>query len=88
MKILKSISTDVEQKEVQTKPIGQMQPLEVCVVVGSYSYKNTIVMRTASTIKFEVINLSKLGHDRCWTNEDCSLQVKPFEGKSITLNFE
>jgi hypothetical protein len=44
-------------------PMNQMEPLQVAVVVSS----GAIVMRTASTQHFEVMNLTASEPSRCWT---------------------
>ena len=45
--------------QVETKPMSKMEPLEVCVVVGDF-YDGHIVMRTASEVYFEVIDLTEI----------------------------
>ncbi len=66
-----------------TKPMNEMEPLEVCVVV-SYEYKNHIVMRTASEANFEVMDLTELKPNGHW-GKTSTLRVKPYTGKKITL---
>jgi len=60
-------------------PMHEMKPLEIGIITSAGGYNNTCVMRTASTCKFEVMNLSDPGEDCCWTSTvDCkpSLKVK------------
>lgn len=72
----------IKENAMEIKPMSEMEPLEVCVVVGRTEH---IVMRTASTEKFEVMNLTDLKASNCWIHKDCQIKVKPYTGKEITL---
>ena len=67
-----------------------MKPLQVGRIVcnGNDMRNNHLVMRTASTEKFEVIDLSEYEEDACWTDPEASYNVKllaPDEEVTITL---
>ena len=66
--MIKLISEQTIQPIAKTKPMYQMQPLEVCVVVSGTSYKDRVVMRTADKDHFEVMDLTVPGPDACWVN--------------------
>lgn len=73
----------LDKKESNLKPMRAMKPLEVCVVHED-GIDGDVVMRTASVGKFEVINLSNPGPDRCW--EDGLLKVRGlYPGEKYTL---
>ena len=77
-----------KENKVKTKPMSDMEPLEVCVVVSSVDEGN-IVMRTAATEHFEVIDLTDSDVDSYWTSGLCKeIKVKPYTGKEITLRLE
>lgn len=60
------------------KTITEMKPLEVGRIISKNSYKDAIVMRTASSEKFEVMNLSEPGLDACWiTDSDYEVELLP-----------
>ena len=88
MKAVRAIELD-EPKEPAVKTMGDMEPLEICVIVDDFGgYKGFLVMRTASKHKFEVIDLTNLKERKYWDNKDCTLKVKPYKGGSIVLEFE
>ena len=67
-----------------------MKPLQVGRIVcnGNDMRNNHLVMRTASTEKFEVIDLSEYREGACWTNPGVDHDVKllrPDEEVTITL---
>lgn len=55
-----------------------MSPLQVAIFLEDDG-ENIYVMRTASAGKFEVMDLSTPGIDRCWTNISRGLKVKLLE---------
>ena len=57
------------------KPMSEMQPLEVCVVVDGF-YKNEIVMRTSASDQFGVMNLSDPRTNNFWANSCCAIKVR------------
>lgn len=58
----------------------EMEPLQVCVTEDG-----TVVMRTASSGKFEIMDLSTPCADGCWTDVAC-FQVRALRpGESYTL---
>ena len=69
------------------KTMSEMKPGEIGIILNSKSmYEGQIVLRTASTTKFEVMTLSDLGADSCWTYEDCPIKVRLLEpGETVTL---
>ena len=82
--MIKLISKQDLQPVAKTKPMYEMQPLEVCVVVEGH-YKDHVVMRTASQMKFEVLDLTDPKPDTCWVN-DPNLQVRElYPGETYTL---
>ena len=82
--MIKLISKQDLQPAAKTKPMYKMRPLEVCVVVSS-DYTGNVVMRTASSNHFEVMNLTKSVKDGCWRH-DPNLQVRElYPGETYTL---
>ena len=63
--MIKLISKQEPQPVAKTKPMCEMQPLEVCVVVDSFRYTNNVVMRTADIDHFEVMDLTLSRPDCC-----------------------
>ena len=59
--------------------MGEMRPLEIGIIHSKElhpDYDGFIVMRTASTEKFEVMSLTNMQDSFCWTNDDCPLEVE------------
>jgi len=52
--------------QVRTKPMKEMQPLEVCVIVSDGPYYDNVVMRTASKASVEVMDLTQPRASGCW----------------------
>ena len=79
---------ETKTKEIPTVKMRNMKPMQVGVVVTDdckQGYIGRYVMRTASTEKFEVMDLSKPGQNKCWTGNP-NLEVRLLEeGESITL---
>mgnify|MGYP003586472942 CR=1 FL=1 len=68
----------------KTKPMYEMQPLEVCVTVDEYE-KGDIVMRTASITHFEVMNLTDPYGAGCWVGKP-GLKVRElYPGETYTI---
>ena len=82
--MIKLISKQALQPAAKTKPMYQMQPLEVCVVVDG-AYVDHVVMRTASSSHFEVMNLSTPKKDCCWTGNPYLLVRELYPGETYTL---
>lgn len=61
-----------------TMKMNDMKPCQICRIVKSSASENGghIVMRTASTTKFEVMDLSEPGADSCWCNKP-DIEVVP-----------
>lgn len=63
--------------------MGDMKPLQVCVLERHGD--KTVLMRTASIGKFEVINITRPGNDTCWTDKN-NLRVRELrENEEYTL---
>lgn len=75
-----------ETKKGKIVQMKDMKPLEIGVIVDHEpSYAGTYVMRTASTKKFEVMNLSKPGPDKC-SDSDARWEARLLEpGEEIKL---
>lgn len=83
--MIKLISKQDTQPVAKTKPMYEMQPLEVCVIVTNNSYLDHVVMRTASSRYLEVMNLSTPKKDCCWTH-DPDIQVRELHpGETYTF---
>ena len=57
-----------------------MKPLQIAKIVDENSpgHFGNIVMRTASTLKFEVMRIwPDPDENACWTDTSCDLEVKP-----------
>ena len=82
--MIKLISNQSKQPVAKTKPMYEMQPLEVCVVVEG-CYRDRVVMRTANTDHFEVMDLTLSRPDACWVGKP-SLKVRElYPGETYTL---
>ena len=65
--------------------MGEMKPLQTGIIYGG-RYGGNIIMRTASSEKFEVIDLSLFGKDKCWTSELSGIQVEIVEAEiTVTI---
>ena len=65
-------------------PMSRLEPLQIAKITGESSYKGDIVMRTASYLNFEVMNLSNPKAGACW-GKKCDLQVKPLPNAKIKV---
>jgi len=77
---------DLVKKE-RTIDIEEMKPCDIGMIIENTTHKGTIVMRTASTGKFEVMELyPNPGMDQCWTSRIIGhkVQLMP-KGFRITL---
>ena len=84
--MIKLISKQATKPIAKTKPMYEMRPLEVCVVVANCSYDDHVVMRTASITHFEVMNLTDPRPDYCWTGRLANLAVRElYPGEIYTL---
>jgi hypothetical protein len=68
--MLKIIEKETKKK-LKIIKMCEMLPLQVGRITKSHNYDNHIVMRTASSEKFEVMNLTEPGQDSCWLNYNC-----------------
>ena len=82
--MIKLISKQAIQPLAKTKPMYEMQPLEVCVVVDP-SYKGHVVMRTADKDHFEVMDLTAPGENSCWVNTPTVIVRELYPGETYTL---
>lgn len=76
--------------ELNTIPMNEMKPCQIGIIISSYDnkYNSTLVMRTASTNNFEIMDLTHPGTDSCWS-KGVSLRVQLLQkGDSITLTVE
>jgi len=69
----------VLQRTSKTILLNELKPLQFAIVCGGHIYDGHLVMRTASTEKFEVINLSLFRKDSCWLNNESTTKVQPVE---------
>ena len=83
--MIKLISNQATKPVAKTKPMYEMQPLEVCVVVDSFRHTNNVVMRSASSSHFEVISLKTPRPDGCWTGRPDLLVRELYPGETYTL---
>ena len=75
---------DKKQHKDVVKPINKMKPLEVCVIIEGVD-KGTVVLRTADSKNFEVMDLSNSGIDEFW-NHSCDISVRELrKGETYTL---
>lgn len=63
------LSQNKNTKANKVIPMSEMKPLQVGRVINSCypNYNGKIVMRTSSTLEFEVIDLSNPRMDGCWS---------------------
>ena len=83
--MIKLISKQDTQPIAKTKPMYQMQPLEVCVVVANCSYLDHVVMRTADSDHFEVMDLTNPRPNSCWTSNVPITVRELYPGETYTL---
>ena len=84
--MIKLISKQDTQSAAKTKPMYQMQPLEVCVVVSThYGDSGQVVMRTADADHFEVIDLTHPRPDACWIGTPTLKVRELYPGETYTL---
>lgn len=81
IRIIDSTPKPISQK---TKPMYEMQPLEVCVVVEGL-YKDHVVMRTADSDHFEVMDLTNPRPNSCWTSNVPITVRELYPGETYTL---
>ena len=81
IRIIDSTPKPISQK---TKPMYEMQPLEVCVVVEGL-YKDHVVMRTADSDHFEVMDLTNPRPNSCWINKPIIKVRELYPGETYTL---
>jgi polynucleotide 5'-kinase involved in rRNA processing len=65
----------VKSEEEDTIPMNEMKPLQIGIIKGS-KYNDHVVMRTASSNNFEVMDLTESGIDKCWYNWCRLIKVK------------
>ena len=83
--MIKLISKQATKPIAKTKPMYQMQLLEVCVISTDCSYGDHVVMRTASSSHFEVMCLTDPRPDSCWTGRPNLLVRELYPGETYTL---
>lgn len=82
--MIKLISKQEPQPTAKTKPMYEMRPLEVCVVVES-TWNDRVVMRTADEDHFEVMDFTRPGPNSCWIHKP-ELKVRElYPGETYTL---
>ena len=82
--MIKLISKQEPQPVAKTKPMYQMKPLEVCVIVGN-NYTGNVVMRTASSAHVEIMNLTTPKKDCCWRQDPALVVRELYPGETYTL---
>jgi len=75
-----------EMKEPVKMLMRNMPPLSVAKILYN-EYVGHIVMRTSSYDKFEVMDLTNPGEDRCWTSRN-TLWVEILDLDEITINLK
>ena len=66
-------------------PINKMKPYDIAYIP---TRNDEIIMRTASTTKFEVMSLSKQRPNRCWTELSAGLEVTLLPMDEVRLTIE
>lgn len=71
------------------KPMNEMKPCEVCVIIGESKYSGTYVMRTSSRNSFEIMQIKPNPHvDGYWTY-GTNLSVRQLaKGEKVVMEFE
>jgi hypothetical protein len=65
------------KEDYAIKPMSEMEPCDICQVAENFSdYLGDYVMRTQSTGRFEVMDLTNFNKNCCWEGEPI-LKVKP-----------
>ena len=78
-----------DKTKVELIPMSEMEPWQVGRITMSYldNGEGAIVMRTALSDKFEVMDMSDPGSDQCWDKLICKgLMVKLLPSATITIN--
>ena len=78
--VLATIKNTWKEKE-KIIAMEDMKPFEIGVIINHSLYAGIIVIRTASTFHFEVINMNVLIPKNSWTNNRESIEVKLFSEK-------
>ena len=77
--------THKKKRMPSTISMGDMLPLQIGEITRGDN-RRVIVMRTASSENFEVIDLTDAGEDNCWTSPNSVIPVRLFTaGESVTL---
>jgi len=63
----------ITMSEMKTLEIGT-----ICEVPNGIDNKGHLVMRTASTQNFEVMDLTNFGEDHCWSDRQSLTNIKVF----------
>jgi hypothetical protein len=71
----------ISEEQPPERRIVKMSEMRPCdwgrIIEGSKI--GHLVMRTASSYKFEVMNMTAIRVDSCWTNKDASIRVELVE---------
>jgi hypothetical protein len=69
--------SEEEPRKRTTVKMSQMEPCEWGRIINSPGpYNGHLVIRTASSIRFEVMDMTDMNQDACWMDEDASTVVE------------
>ena len=66
-------------------PMCEMEPLQIGVIESGDSHQGHIVMRTASTNHFEVMDLTEPEEDNCWSSGSVAVKVELFRKSEVVI---
>jgi hypothetical protein len=77
-------------QERRTVKMSEMRPCEWGrIIYSARSYNGHLVMRTASRNKFEVMDMTDMRIDSCWTHKDSYTMVElAKKGEKFTFEIE
>jgi len=71
---------EVKSEQRRSSTMADIQPLEIGVIIDHKSvHYGHVVMRTASTGKIEVMDLTSPGIDVCWTDNIPDIPVRIYQ---------
>jgi hypothetical protein len=69
----------VLQRTSKTILLNELKPLQFAIVCDCHTHDGHLIMRTASTEKFEVIDMTLFEKDSVWLGSTATTKVQPVE---------
>ena len=78
--------SEEEPKERRIVKMSEMRPCEFGRIIDLHNRSGHLVMRTASSTKFEIMDLTDMHQDSCWTHGYDAVEVElSRNGEKFTL---